>query len=790
MMLNFRDWISYRLGSSLLSARPFAISGPGAGASEGGVNDGTTESEFVETVSANRFPSNDSHAASAVTSNSQDGAVSSGPLHPDHDNSKPDPLMQVEALQIKFLRLVHRTGVPPNTNVVAQVLYRLQLANLIKAGESDARRTNLAMNKARVIAAEHEAPGGPDLDLPLRVLLLGKTGVGKSATVNSIFDETKVATDALAPATNRIKMVDGTIKGVRVTVIDTPGLTPHYHSQRRNRKILHAVKRFIKRSPPDIVLYFERIDHINSKYSDYPLLKLITDILGSSIWFNTVLVMTHCSSSPPEGPDGYPLEYDAYTRYCKNVVQRQIQVAASNTQLENPIVLVDNHPLCRRNTRGERVLPNGQVWVSELLLFCGATKLLADANSLLKFQDSFLLSHANTRLPSLPHLLSSLLKPYPSSSYDSIDNEMTDLSDEEDEYDQLPPFRVLKKSEYEKLTKEQKTAYLDELDYRETSYLKHQWKEGIRRQKLAEAQSTEASYGVADDYEESTAPEVVHMSDMEIPLNFDSDYPAHRYRHLITNDQLFRPVLDPQGWDHDIGFDGINFESSHELKRNISSSIAGQMRKDKEDMYIQSECSVSYTDQRGYSLMGGMDMQTASKDLVCTVHGDAKYRNFPWNTTGGGISVTKFGSKYFSGAKLEDSIIIGKRVQLVANAGRMVGCGQVADGGGLEVTVRGKDYPVREGSTTIAATALSFEKDTVISANLQSVFRVGRGSKLSVSANINNRKLGRLSVKTSTSDHVEIALLAAVSLIQFLLRRRSPPTDKGDQQFDTDSLEE
>ncbi|KAL6642368.1 hypothetical protein ACP70R_020549 [Stipagrostis hirtigluma subsp. patula] len=783
-MMSFRDWISYRLGSSLLSARPFALSGADDGGDEGDGDDGTAHNGSVETVSVNRFPPNDS-SLSDVTTNPHADAVYSDLVQQDDDNKKSDPLLKVEALQIKFLRLVYRTGVPPSTDVVAQVLYRLQLANLIKAGESDAKRTNLAINKARVIAAQQEAPGGPDLNLPLRILLLGKTGVGKSATINSIFDERKVATDALHPGTDRIKKIDGTIKGLRVTVIDTPGLMPHYHSQRRNKKILHSVKRFIKRSPPDIVLYFERLDHISSRYSDYPLLKLITDILGSSMWFNTVLVMTHCSSSPPEGPDGYPLEYDAYTRYCKNVVQRHIQAAVSNTQLDNPVVLVDNDPMCARNTKGERVLPNGKVWVSELLLLCGATKLLAEANSLLKFQDSFLLSQASTRLPSLPHLLSSLLKTRSSSRSDGIDSEMTEMSDEEDEYDQLPPFRILKKAEYETLTNEQKSAYLDELDYRETLYLKKQWRDGIRRQKLTETQNNEASSAVVDDYEESTSPEVVHMSDMEIPLSFDSDYPSHRYRHIITDDQLFRPVLDPQGYDHDIGFDGINFEASKDFKKNISAAIGGQMRKDKEDMYIQSECSVSYSDQRGCSVIGGMDIQTASRDLVCTVHGDAKFRNLSWNTTGGGISVTKFGKNYFSGAKLEDSVTIGKRVQLVANAGRMAGCGQVADGGGVEITLRGKDYPVREESISVAVTTLSFEKETVISTNLQSDFRVGRGSKMAVSANLNSRNLGRLCVKTSTSDHAEIAVIAAISLIQFFRRRRPAMSDKGEKQFDT-----
>jgi len=186
----------------------------------------------------------------------------------------------------------------------------------------------------------------------------------------------------------------------------------------------------------------------------------------------------------------------------------------------------------------------------------------------------------------------------------------------------------------------------------------------------------------------------------------------------------------------------------------------------------------------------GMDMQTASRDLVCTIHGDAKFHNLPWNTTGGGISVTKFGNKYFAGAKLEDSVTIGKRVKLVANAGRMAGCGQVAHGGGVEITARGKDYPVREESVTAAVSALSFEKETVIGANLQSDFRVGCGSKISVSTNLNSRNIGKLSIRTSTSDHTEIALIAVVSLIQFILRGRSAAADKGEQESDETYLDD
>ncbi|GKF30222.1 translocase of chloroplast 120, chloroplastic-like protein [Tanacetum coccineum] len=139
-------------------------------------------------------------------------------------------------------------------------------------------------------------------------MVLGKTGVGKSATINSIFDEVKFRTDAFQLGTKKVQDVVGTVQGIKVRVIDTPGLLPFWADQRKNQKILQSVKMFIQKSPPAIVLYLDRLD-MQSR-DDMPLLRTITDIFGQSIWFNAIVVLTHAASAPPEGPNGTATSYE------------------------------------------------------------------------------------------------------------------------------------------------------------------------------------------------------------------------------------------------------------------------------------------------------------------------------------------------------------------------------------------------------------------------------------------------------------------------------------------------
>ncbi|CAI9100867.1 OLC1v1038052C1 [Oldenlandia corymbosa var. corymbosa] len=801
-MMSLKDWVSSQLLSrSLATSRPLS-------AADSFLSEGSPDEDFhneVHTSDPRAVLVTPDSCRHSSTRNNQENlnhvSYTTGygpedreqfntqevngenPSRSDYEDEKTlDPLGKIECLQIKFLRLLKRFGLSQDNLLVSKVLYRIQLATLIRAGDSDLKRANLRSDKAQQIAEEREVSGFPELDFSVRILLLGRSGVGKSSTINSIFNQMKAATDAFQPSTDHIQEVVGTVNGIQISFIDTPGLLPFSPSSvRKNRKILHSVKRFIRKSPPDIILYFERLDLINTGYSDFPLLKLVSEVFGPAIWFNTMIAMTHASSSLPEGPDGYPVIYDSFIARCTDLLQHYIHQSVSDAKLENPVVLVENHTHCRTNIRGEKVLPNGQVWKDQFFLLCLCTKVLGEVNSLLEFEDGMQLGPLNrNRVASLPHLLTAFLKHHTRLNLHEADDTVEDFllldSEEEDEYDQLPPIRILKKAQFHKLNDSQKKQYLDELDYRETLYLKKQMRDEIRRKKerLFDDENLASDIHPSD---QEVAPEPVLLPDMAVPPSFDSDNPVHRYRCLVTDDQwLARPVLDPNGWDHDVGFDGINLETAVEIRKNVFTCVTGQMSKDKQDFSVQSECAAAFMDPKGPTYSVAIDAQSGGKELMCTVHSNIKLRNLKYNLTDCGVCVTSFGNQKFFGAKIEDSILIGKRMKLSVNAGQMRGGGQVAYGGSLEATLRGRDYPVRNEKVSFTMTFLSLDKDTVFGANLQSDFRLRRDTKMSVNANINTRRMGQVSIKTASSECMEIAIIAAVSVIGTLLRRKPNAT--------------
>ncbi|XP_068640223.1 translocase of chloroplast 101, chloroplastic-like [Aristolochia californica] len=696
---------------------------------------------------------------------------------------------KLQMIRVKFLRLAHRLGQTPHNVVVAQVLYRLGLAEQLRGSRTTSRAGAFSFDRASAMAVQLEAAGQEALDFSCTIMVLGKTGVGKSATINSIFDENRFTTDAFQPSTKKVQDITGTVEGIKVRVIDTPGLLSSSTDQRHNQKILHSVKRFIKKTPPDIVLYLDRIDMQSRDYGDVPLLRTITNIFGPSIWFNAIVVLTHASSAPPDGPNGTPLSYEMFVTQRSHVVQQAIRQAAEDVRLMNPVALVENHLACRTNRAGQRVLPNGQVWKPQLLLLSFASKFLAEANTLLKLQESPPGKPFGTRsrVPPLPFLLSSLLQSRPLLTLpeeqfgdeDNIDEDLDEASDSEAEfeYDELPPFKRLTKSQLEKLSKTQKKAYYDELEYREKLFMKKQLKEEKKRRKffkkMAEAaMELPSDYNENEEEESSEAASVpVPMPDLALPTSFDSDNPTHRYRYLDSSNQwLVRPVLESHGWDHDVGYEGINAERLFVVKNKIPVSCSGQVVKDKKDCNLQMEVASSVKHGEGKATSVGFDMQTVGKDLAYTFRSETKFSNFRRNTMAAGLSVTMLGEALTAGMKLEDVLMLHKRFRLVMTGGAMTCRGDVAYGGSLEATLRDKDYPLGRTLSTLGLSIMDWHGDLAIGCNIQSQFPVGRTTNMVARANLNNKGAGQVSLRLSSSEQLQIALVAIVPLIRNIMR--------------------
>lgn len=295
------------------------------------------------------------------------------------ENEK-EKIHEIQTMSVEFLRLVQRINFSLEDSLVSRVLCRL-VADIGRRSHQE-----FVISSAKILAKKLEEDLEDDLDFSLNILVLGKSGVGKSATINSIFGKTMVMTDAFEPATTSVREVSGTIDGVDIRILDTPGLKSPMKEQSFNKKILSSVKRYMKKFPPDVILYVDRVDIQTTGLNDLPILRSITSSLGPSIWQHTILALTHAASTPLDGPSGSPLSYEVFVAQKSYPVQQSIiKAVGDQCQLSPsfmcPVSLVENNPLCGKNISGDSVLPNGLRWRSQLLALCFSLKILSQVSS-------------------------------------------------------------------------------------------------------------------------------------------------------------------------------------------------------------------------------------------------------------------------------------------------------------------------------------------------------------------------------------------------------------------------
>ncbi|GJM97168.1 hypothetical protein PR202_ga14073 [Eleusine coracana subsp. coracana] len=495
----------------------------------------------------------------------------------------------------------------------------------------------------------------------------------------------------------------------------------------------------------------------------------------------------------PEGPSGSAMNYEMVVTHRTRSIQQSIRQATNDPQIENPVALVENHHLCRRNMEGEKVLPDGLIWRRLLLLLCYSLKMVAeiDSFSTRRIPPASLFGRY-LQLPPLPYFLSSLLqsREHPRHANDQnlgsvvsdvdLDQLLTGDQEEEDDYDQLPPFKPLSKSEVAKLSKEQQELYFDEYDYRTKLLQKKQLKEQLRRtEEMKKREGNKQDACTVDnspdaEYDTDRSP----MPDWTLPSSFDSDDPVHRYRCLEPSPNLLlRAVPNSDGWDHDFGFDGVSLQHSLDVADKFPASLWVQVNKDKREFTIYLDSSISAKHGDYASTLAGFDIRTMMDQLAYTLRSETKFKNFKKNVSTGGLSMTFLGNTMVTGAKFEDKLSVGNRLTLVANTGAVSMRGDTAYEVNMEATVREKSYPIGQSLATLGASLVRWRKEWTMAANFESQFSVGRTSNMAVHVDVNNKLTGRVSIKASTSEQLKIALLGICSATMYLWNKMHSGSD-------------
>ena len=145
---------------------------------------------------------------------------------------------------------------------------------------------------------------------PIRILMTGRAGAGKSTLVNGLVGEVVAKEGAdLTAGTTEVVNYEFTKKGTKFVVFDSPGL------QDAKLKDMDTLKQIREKlvahcSEIELVVYCLNMTHIRIDNSDVTAIKHLTQGFTAELWKRAVFVLTFANRVVPPGDyDGTDEEY-------------------------------------------------------------------------------------------------------------------------------------------------------------------------------------------------------------------------------------------------------------------------------------------------------------------------------------------------------------------------------------------------------------------------------------------------------------------------------------------------
>jgi len=165
-------------------------------------------------------------------------------------------------------------------------------------------------------------------------LILGKTGVGKSSFINSVFGYAIAETASDEACTKIVSHFALTLEFGEICLIDTPGLAEE--GPTLDLHYLNLVKQAIRDKEIYMTIFISPIHDTRFRPSEKFAIKSITEILGKKIWKQSWLVFTFAGLIEKEKlTDVVSKKIHHFTSYFQEIMSAEFVGF-------NKIILIDN----------------------------------------------------------------------------------------------------------------------------------------------------------------------------------------------------------------------------------------------------------------------------------------------------------------------------------------------------------------------------------------------------------------------------------------------------------------